>query len=383
MQFHGRPGLGRPQILASALAALLVVVGSGTALAETSDTVTTPPKPRIQRPGDVAGFRLPFEPGLDVYIHQGWNDPYSHFGRAKYSYDFGLQMYTPVLASASGVVSFVRSGQRGCGGKKKFKNRANYVTIDHPDGSSTLYGHLSWISVKVGDVVKVGQEIARSGRTGYTGCQPHLHFERGLQGHFRGLNQSIPIYFEEYPEGRLLEGQTVRATPACAAPTKGKPDVDQTKAEKRQAAQPPIGMFCATYRGAETDAPILFQRLENAIDYDWSEHGPGGYWLDGADQPFAASWTGQFKIDEPGVYTLDVAASDMVRVRIDGVTLVDAWIELIRPGNISVSWHATAGRHTIEVEHVNRSGGGMLHVSWTPELLDGVPGRAGRSRSPA
>ncbi len=371
MSFHGRPGLGRPQILASALAALLVVFGSGTVLAETSEAPPTVSKPRVQHPGDVAGFRLPFEAGLEVKIHQGWNDPYSHFGRAKYGYDFGLPMYTKVLASASGVVSFVRSGQRGCGGKK-FKNRANYVTIDHPDGSSTLYGHLSWISVKVGDVVEAGHEIARSGRTGYSGCQPHLHFERGLQGHPRGLNQSIPVYFEEYPDGRLLENQRVRTAPPCAAPTKGQPDPNQTKAEKRQAARPPIGRFCATYRGVEIDSPVLFARLEDAIDYDWAEQGPGGYWLDKAKDGFAASWTGQFKIDEPGVYALEVRASDKVRVRIDDVTLVDAWTELVRPGTIVVSWRATAGKHTIEVEHVNRTGSGSLHVSWAPRLLDGA-----------
>jgi murein DD-endopeptidase MepM/ murein hydrolase activator NlpD len=371
LQFLGRPGLGRPQILACALAALFVVVGSGTALAETSDVPPPPSKPRVQRPGAVAGFRLPFEPGLEVTIHQGWNDPYSHVGRAKYGYDFGLPMYTKVLASASGVVSFVRSGQHGCGGKK-FKNRANYVTIDHPDGSSTLYGHLTSISVRVGDVVEVGQVIARSGKTGFSSCQPHLHFERGLQGHFRGLNQSIPVYFEEYPDARLLKGQIVRTAPPCAAPTKGAPDPEQTKAEKRQAARPPIGRFCATYRGLELDSPVLFARLEDAIDYDWAEDGPGGYWLDHPREGFAATWTGQFTIDEPGVYRLEVQASDKVRVRIDGVTLVDAWTELVRPGNIEMAWRAIAGKHTIEVEHVDRSGSGSLHVTWTAQLIDGA-----------
>lgn len=382
MQLHGRPGLGRPQILATALAALLAVVGAGTTFAETSDAPPAPQKPRIQRPGENAGFRLPFEPGRAVYIHQGWNDPYSHFGRAKYGYDFGLPMYTPVLASASGVVSFVRSGQHGCGGKK-FKNRANYVTIDHPDGSSTLYGHLSWISVRVGDVVQVGQEIARSGKTGYSSCQPHLHFERGLQGHFRGLNQSIPVYFEEYPDSRLLEGQTVWTAPPCATPSETPPDPDQTKAERRKAAKPPIGRLCATYRGIETDSPVLFARLEDSIDYDWAKQSPGGYWLDDAEHGFAASWTGQFVIDEPGVYALQVAASDKVRVRIDDVTLVDAWTELARPEQVVVSWRATAGKHTIEVEHVDRTGTGSLHVSWGPQLIDGAWVRWSKSKPEA
>ncbi len=374
MSVPGRPSPGRPQILASLLAVLLAVTGAGTVLAETSDTLPPPPpRPRVQRPGDEAGYRLPFKAGMDIRVASSWNDPYSHFGRARYAYDFAVPMSTPVLASASGVVSFVRSGQRGCGAKKKFKNRANYVTIDHPDGSSTLYGHLSSIFVKAGQVVEVGQRIALSGKTGFTNCQPHLHFERGLQGHFRGLNQSIPIYFEEFPQRRLFEGQIVHTTPACA----------ETTAGKDKASKSPLGQLCATYRGVETDSPVLFKRLESAIDYDWTEHGPGGYWLDSPKLPFAASWTGEFKIDEPGVYALDVRASDMVRVRIDGVTLVDAWTELVRPGDLTVSWRATAGTHTIEVEHLNRSGGGSLHVSWAPELLDGAWKRWSKSKPEA
>ena len=357
MRLRGRPSLGRPQILASVLAALVVVAGTGTVSAESSQKEEPRPKPRVQRPGDVAGYRLPFKPGRDVRVAQGWKDPYSHTGRAKYAYDLSLPMHTPVLAAASGVVSYVRDGQQGCGNTKKFRNRSEYVTIDHPDGSTTLYGHLSTILVKVGDMVEVGQVIARSGRSGYTNCQPHLHFERGLQGHPLGLNQSIPVYFEEYPDRQLREGQTVQATPACTTPN---------------GARPPIGTLCATYRGVSTKSPILFKRLETTIDYDWSEQGPGGYWLDAADQPFSAAWTGQFELTVAGVYTLDVQASDMLRVRIDGVTLVDEWTEVVGPVDASVSRRMTAGKHTIEVWHVNRRGGGMLRVSWTPELIDGA-----------
>ena len=98
-------------------------------------------------------------PGLDVYIHQGWNSSYSHNGRSEYAYDFGLQLNTPVLAAASGIVSYVHGGETACGGAS-LRNHANYVTIDHPDGSSTQYGHLSTVEVEVGDIVEVGQEIA-------------------------------------------------------------------------------------------------------------------------------------------------------------------------------------------------------------------------------
>ena len=52
MRFRGRPAIGRPHFLASALAALLVVLGSGTVLAGTTTAPATPPEPRVQRPGD-------------------------------------------------------------------------------------------------------------------------------------------------------------------------------------------------------------------------------------------------------------------------------------------------------------------------------------------
>ena len=50
------------------------------------------------------------------------------------------------------------------------------VTIDHGNGNTSIYGHLKKISRKVGDRVKAGQVIGRSGNTGAsTGA--HLHYE--------------------------------------------------------------------------------------------------------------------------------------------------------------------------------------------------------------
>jgi len=50
------------------------------------------------------------------------------------------------------------------------------IIIDHGNGMQTLYGHLSTINVKVGDVVEQGKQIGVKGSTGdSTGV--HLHFE--------------------------------------------------------------------------------------------------------------------------------------------------------------------------------------------------------------
>lgn len=51
----------------------------------------------------------------------------------------------------------------------------NCVVIDHGLGVQSLYGHLSSILVKPGDMVEKGQEIGRSGMTGLAGGD-HLHF---------------------------------------------------------------------------------------------------------------------------------------------------------------------------------------------------------------
>jgi murein DD-endopeptidase MepM/ murein hydrolase activator NlpD len=73
---------------------------------------------------------------------------------------------TPVVAAAGGVVAAVGF----------VPEYGNIVEIDHDNGLTTRYAHLSRSQVKVGDVVMKGQAIAHVGMTGRT-TGPHLHFE--------------------------------------------------------------------------------------------------------------------------------------------------------------------------------------------------------------
>jgi len=76
-------------------------------------------------------------------------------------------MGDPVMASASGVVTVLLRSDYGYGWR---------IEIDHGNGLSTLYAHLSSFAVAQGDRVTRGQFIGSVGSTGYS-TGPHLHFE--------------------------------------------------------------------------------------------------------------------------------------------------------------------------------------------------------------
>jgi murein DD-endopeptidase MepM/ murein hydrolase activator NlpD len=350
-----RLAFGRSSILAVILAALtLVLVGSSAALAAGGATPTRPERatPRVQLPGDSGGFRLPFEPGLEVPIEQGWHSHYSHNGRAEYAYDFGLFVGTPVLAAASGVVSYTHSGETACGGANLLLH-ANYVTIDHPDGSATQYGHLSAVDVKVGDVVTVGQQIGLSGKTGYTGCMPHLHFARQAQG--SPVTQSVPVYFEGYPDRELVDGEVIKATP----PACGQADADA-----------PTDAFCGTYSTRGSAAAPLFSRLEKTINFDWTAAAPGGYWLDHPVDGFSATWSRAFAVTSEGTYTIQALATDRVRVSIDGVAVIDGWTDHAATRQLVKRQTLSPGIHRMDVAVDVAAGKGSLAVDIAEVLGD-------------
>jgi murein DD-endopeptidase MepM/ murein hydrolase activator NlpD len=88
--------------------------------------------------------------------------------------DYGVPVGTPVQAAASGTVKQVGSGS----GDRSY---GIYIEIDHGNGYSTLYAHLSSVQVSVGQAVTQGQVIGLSGQTGYA-TGPHLHFEARHNG---------------------------------------------------------------------------------------------------------------------------------------------------------------------------------------------------------
>lgn len=107
-------------------------------------------------------------------ITEGWlssffgvrTDPFTGRPAMHEGLDFAGKRGSPVVAVAAGSV--IWSGPRDGYG--------NLVEIDHGHGFVTRYGHNSRNLVRVGQLVRKGQQIARMGSSGRS-TGPHVHFE--------------------------------------------------------------------------------------------------------------------------------------------------------------------------------------------------------------
>jgi len=102
-----------------------------------------------------------------TYLYQGREvDRQVHYG-----YDLASTRQSAVPAANHGTVVF--AGPLTIYG--------NTVVVDHGLGLQTLYAHLTRIAVSVGDAVKKGQELGRTGTSGLA-MGDHLHFEVLVHG---------------------------------------------------------------------------------------------------------------------------------------------------------------------------------------------------------
>ncbi|WP_461121157.1 M23 family metallopeptidase [Saccharothrix stipae] len=88
------------------------------------------------------------------------------WGEMHYGIDIAGPIGTPILSAADGVV--IEAGPASGFGL--------WVKVEHPDGSVTVYGHVDTYSVRKGQRVLAGEQIARMGNRGFS-TGPHLHFE--------------------------------------------------------------------------------------------------------------------------------------------------------------------------------------------------------------
>lgn len=98
-------------------------------------------------------------------------DPFSGEGAIHPGVDISAPTGTPVHSAADGIV--VRA--------EYYFGYGKLVVIDHGNGMTTRYGHLSRFNVVPGQEVRRGDVIAFSGATGRV-TAPHLHYEVRMGG---------------------------------------------------------------------------------------------------------------------------------------------------------------------------------------------------------
>ncbi len=155
---------------------------------ELSETIITPAKDRVIAVGakplpeavPTGTFIWPCESPYGISSPFGWRVIYG-----KKEFHLGIDLPnavgTPIYASDGGKVVFAG-----------FSPSYGYnVRIEHADGYSTTYAHLSKVLVRVGDMVYQGQEVGKMGNTGVS-YGSHLHFEIRINGEAQDPELFLP-----------------------------------------------------------------------------------------------------------------------------------------------------------------------------------------------
>ncbi|KAI9129750.1 D-alanyl-D-alanine carboxypeptidase family protein [Acaryochloris sp. CCMEE 5410] len=121
-----------------------------------------------------------------------FTDYFAHFhrrrGRPHLGVDLGAAKGTPVLSVEAGTIDHVGWDPDGYG---------NFIVVGHPNGTGTLYAHLSEVNVRPGQSVDNADQIGRVGNTGRSRGD-HLHFEF-FEGYTQGNHRSgYPVDPEKY-----------------------------------------------------------------------------------------------------------------------------------------------------------------------------------------
>ena len=167
-------------------------------------------------------YILPYAAGDQYRIVRGNCSRQGHYlgdyGNLSFAYDFAMPIGTEVLAIRGGkVVSLVEKYRNG----DRDWYHANFIAIQHADGTFAQYVHIAYNSVPliVGQTVNQGDLIALSGDTGVTSASKlHLEvidspIERCVVNKATADCHTIPITFRNASpqEGPLIERRVYQA----------------------------------------------------------------------------------------------------------------------------------------------------------------------------
>ena len=151
-------------------------------------------------------YLLPYKKKKKLVQGNFGNFSHDHIG-SHHAFDFGTQIGDTLYAAREGKVVMLKEDSKTHGRTREFSNFANYIIIQHDDGTTASYYHLDFngVLVEKGDLVTRGQKIGISGMTGFT-TLPHVHFVVHKTTLTDG-NVSVPIEFEGYVGKKFKKGK--------------------------------------------------------------------------------------------------------------------------------------------------------------------------------
>jgi len=199
----------------------------------------------ISRPSGAYSTKLAAaSSALKVNSNFGYRrDPFTGRGRRHTGVDIDGEWGESVGTSLAGTISFA-GVKRGYG---------NIVIVDHGQGLSTYYAHLSSMTVGVGQAVAAGQTIGFVGSTGRS-TGPHLHYEVRAYGY--PVNPSATIALDGsrvFVDGKPLQNSTVveswgdEPEPATVIPAGGSAAAATSGSRPRRAAKPGVNKHVLVY----------------------------------------------------------------------------------------------------------------------------------------
>lgn len=170
-------------------------------------------------PDPGAAYQLPFATGSAYPIKQGYGGSFSHpkGTPSEYSIDWAMPVGTPALAARGGRVVGIRDDSDENGLTDEYRQKANFVAVEHADGTIAEYVHLKYrgVAVTLGQTVRAGELVGYSGNTGFS-SEPHLHVRISMVKS-PGYDESMPVRWDPpldfSPAPRRMEPLKPKARP--------------------------------------------------------------------------------------------------------------------------------------------------------------------------
>ena len=106
---------------------------------------------------------------------------------------------------------------------------------------------------------------------------------------------------------------------------------------------------------------LVLERTDTEVDFDWGTGSPGG---GVPSNNFSVRWSGEVQPLYSETYTFEARADDGIRLWVNGVQLIDAWVDQ-SPTTYTGTIALQAGvRYDILMEYYEHGGGAVAELRW-------------------